>query len=107
FVLFLVRSMSVWVVGSFECLATAERMRQRAAVDEFEFAAERNAVREPARTHARRTCQAREQVRGRLAFDGRVGRDDEFADFTFAEARGQEIEAEFLRPESIQRRQAP
>src|SRR5688572_1720434 len=58
--------------------ATAERMCQRAAVHVFQLATQRHAVRKPARRDALLARELRQVVRGRLAFDGRVGGDDQF-----------------------------
>src|SRR6476469_1229659 len=82
-------------------------MRQRAAVDVFEFAAERYAMRETTRPHAVLARELREVMRGRLAFDGRVGGDDQFLHFTFAQARVETVEAEFARADAVQRTEPP
>ncbi len=80
-------------------------MRERAAVDEFEFAAERHAMRETRRAHARPARDLGEQMRGRLAFDGGVRRDDQLAYLAFGESGGEQVESEFLRPHAVERRQ--
>jgi len=79
-------------------LPAAECMRQRSAIDEFEFAAERHAMREPRRAHSGLARYLREQMRRRLAFDGGIRGNDQLAHFAFAEPRGEKIQAEFLRP---------
>src|SRR5688500_20009058 len=70
---------SVVIAGSSgrDLGARAERVRERAAVDVFEFATERDAVREPARAHTGMARQLREVLGRRLALDGRIGGDDQ------------------------------
>src|SRR5690242_3391435 len=91
--------------SSVQYLATAERMRQRAAVDVFQFAAQRHAVGQPGRAHATGTRQLREVVRGRVTFHGGIGGDDHLLDLALAQAPGQFRQPQFFRPEPVQRRQ--
>ena len=82
-------------------------MRQSAAVDELEFAAERHSMCKPRCPDASLACDLPEQMRGRFAFDGRVRGDDQLAHFTFGEPRGEQIQPEFLRSETVERRKPP
>src|SRR5690348_14421603 len=77
-------------------------MRERTAIDVFELAADRDAVREPARAYARHARDLREHVRGRLAFHGRIGRDDELLHFAFGQALRERVEAELLRAKAVE-----
>ena len=52
-------------------LAAGQRVRQRAAIDVLEFPAHRHAVRDAARADAALRGQLAQEVRGRLALDGR------------------------------------
>src|SRR5687767_15352840 len=90
-----------------EVLSRAERVRERRAVDELELAAERHAVGEPRRADAGLARELADVLRGRLALDGRIRRDDELADLAFREARREQVEPELLRSEAVERRQAP
>ena len=67
----------------FDQATSVERMRQRPAVHVFEFTAERNAVRDPARLDIMPFGQVGEIVRGRVALDRRIGGDDHFTDAAF------------------------
>ena len=80
-------------------------MRQGAAVDVFQFAAQRHAVREPAGQHAGLARQLRQVVRGRLAFDGRIGGDDQLLHLARRQARGQPVQPELARADAVQRRE--
>ena len=60
-------------------------MRQRAAIDVFQFAAERHAMRQPARMHLVRTRELGQVMRGGLAFHGRVGGDDQLLHFALGQ----------------------
>lgn len=87
-------------------MTAAKGMRKRATVDEFKFATQWDAVGEPARFHVRRLGQLRKHVRGGLAFHGRIGGDDHFLDFAFAEPGSEQVEAELPGAEAIHRRKA-
>ena len=54
--------------------------RERAFVEIIEFAAHRHAMREPRHLHAQRFERVHQIMRRGLAFDGRVHREDDFAD---------------------------
>src|SRR5688572_25616392 len=80
-------------------------MRQGRAVDELELAAERYAVREPRRAHAGLARELRDVLRSRLPFNRRIRRDDQLAHLAFGEPRREDVEAELLRPEPVERRE--
>src|ERR1700733_8601946 len=82
-------------------------MRQRAAVDEFEFAAERHAVREPRCAYFGTKRDLREQVRGSFSLDRRIRRDDQLAKLPLAQSCCELVEAKFLGPGTVKRRQTP
>ena len=65
-------------------LPRTEGMRQRAPVHVLQFAAQRHAVREPARRDLVLARELGQVMRGRLALDGRIGRDDQFPHLAFA-----------------------
>ena len=62
----------------------------------------RHAVGQPAGTHIGRPGQLREHVRSGFAFHGRIGGHDHLLDLALGKSCGEQIETEFLRPESIQ-----
>src|SRR5690242_15596829 len=53
-------------------LSSTERVRERAAVDELEFATERDAMGQTTRAHAGRARELGKHVRGGLALDSRI-----------------------------------
>ena len=79
-------------------------MRQRAAVDVFEFAAERHAVRQAAGPHVALARELREVVCGRLALDGGIGGDDQFRDLALVQSLRQQVQAQLARAEAVARR---
>src|SRR5690348_4140163 len=90
-----------------ENLPAAERVGQRAAIDVFEFAAERYAMREPRGTHAGRSRQLAEPVRRCFTFHRRIGGDHQFAHLAGRERTRQKLRSEFVGAETIQRRESP
>ena len=91
--------------AALQILPAAECVRERAAIDEFQFAAKRHAMCEPRCEHTGLTRDLPEQMRGRLAFDSRIRRHDHLAHFAFSQPRGEQVHAEFFRTESVERRQ--
>ena len=56
--------------------------------------------------HALLACELRQVMRGRLAFHGGIGGDDQFSDHALRQALRQRIQPKFARAYAIQRRQA-
>src|SRR5690606_12688743 len=90
---------------SLHLAARSERMRQRAAVDVLQFAAQRHAVGQPAGPDRMLARDLRQGVGGGLALDGRIGGDDQFLHFALAEAVGEPVQADLARPDAIERTQ--
>src|SRR5690606_18998543 len=86
--------------------ARAERVRQGAAVDVLQFATQRHAVGEAAGPDRVLARDLRQVVRGRLALDGGIGGDDQFAHLALGQALGQAVEADLARPDAVERAQA-
>ena len=61
-------------------MPSRQRVRERAAVDIFELAADRHAVRDAARSHLMTLRELGDHVRRRIAFDRRVRRENRFFD---------------------------
>src|SRR5262245_40273692 len=91
--------------GSGDDLAPGERVRERAAVHVLELAAHRDAVRDARRADAAPRDQLADVVRGGIAFDGRVGREDHLLDLALFEQRLEAVEAELLRANAVERRE--
>src|SRR5438045_9481367 len=86
-----------------EVATRAERVRQRAAVDELELAAERHAVRQARRAHAAFARDLAQVVRGGLALDRGVGREDQLLDLALAQPRPQLTEPKPARAQPVER----
>ena len=69
-----------------------DRRRQRALVEIIEFAADRHAVREPRHLHVRVLQQFGDVVRGGLAVDGGVERQDHFLHLAAVRARNERVD---------------
>ena len=63
-------------------------------------------MREATGPHIVATRELREVMRGRLAFHRRVGGDDQFLHFAFAQALVELVQAEFARADAVERTQA-
>src|SRR5579864_704108 len=77
-------------------LPPGQGMGQCAAVDVLQLAPERHAVGDAARADAAPRCQLAEEMRRRLAFDGRVGGEDQLAHLTLGEDGFELAHAELL-----------
>src|SRR5688572_19076800 len=69
-------------VETLDRVTARERVRQRATVDVFEFAADGDAVRDAARLHLPAGDAFREEMRRRFAFHRGIGRENDLAHFT-------------------------
>src|SRR5678815_1960228 len=81
--------------------ARTERVRERTAVDVFELSTQRDAVGQATRPHAVSARELRQVMRGRLAFDGGIGGDDQFLHFAFAQALVELVQPEFARADAV------
>src|ERR1700682_2365246 len=84
----------------------AQRLRQRAAVDVLELSADRHAAREPGNLELARAEQLGDVMRGRLALVGEIGRQHDLADRSIERSLEQPVEANLLRTDAVERRQA-
>src|ERR1700730_9725443 len=84
----------------------AQRLRQRAAVDVLELAADRYAAREPRDLELACGKQLGDVMCGRLALVGKVGRQHDFANRTVLCSFEQPVEANFLGTDAVERRKA-
>ena len=81
-------------------------MRKCAAIDEFQLAAKRYAMRKTTGTHLMLARDLAEVMRSGFAFHGRIGGDDQLAHIALGQSPSQHVETEFLGAETIKRRQA-
>ena len=86
--------------------AATEGMRQCAAIDIFQLAAQRYAMRQPARPHLVLPRELRQVMRCGFAFDGGVGGDDQLLHLAFRHACRKLIETQFTRANAIERTQS-
>ena len=86
-------------------VSPGERVRERAAVDVFELTADRNAVRDATRFHFVTLRELRDHVRGRIAFDGRIRRQDRFLHVALREQRFELRESKLIGTDAIERRE--
>ncbi len=82
-------------------------MRESAAIDVFELATDRYAVRYARGFQAPLPNELGEKMGSRLSFDGRVGREDDLGNLTLFETRLELADAELLGSDTIERRQMP
>src|SRR6266496_750890 len=81
--------------------ATRERPAQRDLVGVLEVAAHREPTRDPRDAHTELLHRARDEHRGRVAFDVGVGREDDFGDALVGNASEQLLDAQLLRPDAL------
>ena len=86
--------------------ATRQRVRQGGAVDELQFATDRHAVGNTRRAYGRAAGDIFEVMGGRLAFHGRAGRHDHFADLAARETPFEDRNLEPVGCHTVDRRQA-
>src|SRR5690606_6073383 len=87
-----------------EPLSTCNRVSERAAVDVLELAADGDAVRDAARFDFVAGRDLGNDMRRRIAFDGRVRRENRFGHFAFSEQRFELREPELFRTDAVERR---
>src|SRR5690606_13876960 len=85
-------------------LPASQRMRERAAVDVLELATDRHTVRNPARFDLATRGDLGNDVRGRVALDRRVRREDRLLHTAFREQGVELREAELVRTDAIEGR---
>src|SRR5208282_3890209 len=89
-----------------EFAAAAKRTGQSRRIAVFEVAARRQSARQPRRLHAERFQCACDVKRGRLALDGRIGRDYHLAnDRGRTHARNQFLHLDVVGADAVQRRE--
>ena len=82
-----------------------ERGVQRAVVEVIEFPAHRHALRQPRHDHAVGSQPLRQVMRGRLAFDGNVQRENDLVDLAFGYPLDQPRDGKVFRLDAVERRQ--
>src|SRR5690606_13300217 len=88
--------------------ATPEKsVRQRSAINVFEFAPERHAVRDPARRHVMPAGHVREVVSRSITLNRRIGCDNELVEILTGESLLEFLQPQFLRAYAIQGGQVP
>src|SRR5688572_21268862 len=80
---------------------------ERAAVDVLQFATDWHTVCDAARLYLARRRAVAQEVRGGLAFNRRIGRQDDFADLARIEQRLELARSDLLWPDTVERRQVP
>jgi ribosome biogenesis GTPase len=88
-------------------LPSCQRVRESAAIDVFELATDRYAVRDARGFQAPLPNELGKKMCSRLSFDGRVGREDDLGNLTLFETRFELADAELLGSDTIERRQMP
>src|SRR6185295_567513 len=83
-----------------------DRLRDGPEIDEFQFAAQRNAASDTADSDAAGAEHLCHVVRGRLSFIREIGREDDLLNDAICGSRKQTIEADVTRTDAIERRQA-
>ena len=78
-------------------------MRERAAIDVLEFAADRHTVRDARRAETGARHDGRQKMRRGLAFDGRVGRENHLVDLALAQQRLECIDTDLGRTNAVER----
>ena len=94
-------------ISAADCQKTRplpDRRRERALVEIIELAADRHAVRKPRHLHVRVAQQVGDVVRGGLAVDGGVEREDHLAHRRIMRARDQRIDRQIARADAVERR---
>src|SRR5688500_12103326 len=93
------------VVATLYFAATLERFVHRHLVGVFEIAADRHAHRDARDAHAQRLEQPRKIQRGRLAFDVRIGGQNDLFDLSLAHSGEQALDFQLVGTDPLQRRQ--
>ena len=96
----------IWtLLKMVKAASAADRRRERALVEIIELAADRHAVREPRHLHVGVVQQVGDVVRGGLAIDRGVEREDDLLHRRIVRARDQRIDGQVLRADAVERRE--
>src|SRR3990172_6710255 len=80
---------------------------QSAAIDVFEFAAQRYAVRDTAGLDAAAAHHFADNMRRGFTLHRGIRGEDDLFDYTLIQARGELVQADLLRTDAVHRRQVP